>query len=497
MAILISPFTPALAIEGSTEEGFDEYGMNVNSSVDSSQARGEHGISKQANTWQTLSSSHKVPLDKVWTIKFSSQVFKEAIDGITISQEGHFIPVEIIITGDEARVKPRDEFKGNTSYELRIFLNNGKRYRKAFHTVDEYRKGDTLPANSWQESNKLFIDETVVGNIGASDDRDDWYEIHVPEHGRLKLEALQLEDRDMELYLYGNQGSNQGSITSDTSGARSLRRINQGLAPGVYHVRVRSSNQGDYQLTTSFEADPAEGGLSGSNFIDAMPIAANSSHHGWIGYYSEDSSQRVEQWFKLELTEPGELALEVQHLLNQNVEMYLYGIDGNNSNSINSSTAGSRSVRQLTTGLRPGTYYVRLRGSNYGDISFTSKFKPEALSGSGEIFNYQLAADISPNAKVTGQIGHYYENRAQNTEDWYRIKLDRAGTLNIFAEHDANKNIEITLYGEHGPNQNGITWDSAGSKSVRTISRELSPGTYTIRVRGGEHGGYTLETAFN
>ena len=81
-----------------------------------------------------------VPRDTSWLITFNKGFSVEEIDGIVIKRNNDFIPVSLdMMTEDkQVLVTPADSYQPATTYELRIFLNNLKRYKMYFNTVDDW-----------------------------------------------------------------------------------------------------------------------------------------------------------------------------------------------------------------------------------------------------------------------------------------------------------------------------------------------------------------------
>ena len=87
------------------------------------------------NGWIDFKAEKNISLDKEWTITFSDEINKEKIDGMVIENNNEFIPVNITLSTDnKATVRPSYLYEADSNYTLKIFLNNGKRYKKSFTT---------------------------------------------------------------------------------------------------------------------------------------------------------------------------------------------------------------------------------------------------------------------------------------------------------------------------------------------------------------------------
>ncbi len=114
---------------------FNQYG--IREGVDTSSFK-HKGFSIQSNRWNILSPKDDVALDKEWTVKFNQTFSAKDIDGMVIEKNDVFIPVRIELLNDQkqAIVTPVDDYEPNESYSLRIFLNNGNRYKMNFTTLN-------------------------------------------------------------------------------------------------------------------------------------------------------------------------------------------------------------------------------------------------------------------------------------------------------------------------------------------------------------------------
>lgn len=91
-----------------------------------------------AVTWTELPTKTDVPLKKSWTVNFSQTVSYDKIDGAVIEQGEKFIPVEIDFPGKKSiTITPTEVYKAGTNYTLKVFLNNGKRYKMSFKTTSD------------------------------------------------------------------------------------------------------------------------------------------------------------------------------------------------------------------------------------------------------------------------------------------------------------------------------------------------------------------------
>ncbi len=124
LALNIISFT---ALADSSVNDFNEYGMRKEMKLQS--RLGSNG------DWNYFDEKSEVPLSKEWTITFSGEVTKDKIDGMVIEKGDEFIPVRVKLTvGNKATVTPTEPYEADSKYTLKVFLNNGNRYKMNFNT---------------------------------------------------------------------------------------------------------------------------------------------------------------------------------------------------------------------------------------------------------------------------------------------------------------------------------------------------------------------------
>ena len=128
--MLILNITSLTVLADSNEYTFNQYGMR-------NEVKSKRNTSSNEN-WESFNEQSSIPLNKNWTITFSDDVTKDKIDGMVIEKGNKFIPVDIEIKGSNtATIKPTNSYESNSKYTLKVFLNNGKRYKMHFNTVVE------------------------------------------------------------------------------------------------------------------------------------------------------------------------------------------------------------------------------------------------------------------------------------------------------------------------------------------------------------------------
>lgn len=170
--LIVSFAVPVLANETIDSEieqnAFDEFGIQNHELIQNEVHNNTEHLTLMAlstPTWETMSPKSNVDLNKEWTIKFSgSPVSLDKIAGIVIEREGVFIPVRIRLfpTANEAIVTPQENYLANETYTMRVFLENGLRYKMKFTT-----KAEVTNARKYGNSSGNIVNKGIVAEAGG------------------------------------------------------------------------------------------------------------------------------------------------------------------------------------------------------------------------------------------------------------------------------------------------------------------------------------------
>ncbi|KGN01815.1 hypothetical protein Z969_07705, partial [Clostridium novyi A str. 4570] len=100
--------------------------------------------SYSTDNWKNITYNNRVPLDKSFTVQFNRNFKVTEIDGIVVQDQltQEFFPVLVSFPKasslDEVKITPINRYKNDYKYSLRIFLNNGDRYKMNFKTQNQY-----------------------------------------------------------------------------------------------------------------------------------------------------------------------------------------------------------------------------------------------------------------------------------------------------------------------------------------------------------------------
>jgi len=140
--LLAFSFTnPTFANEDDYSSQFDEYGIKTGVTLSAEEIERSSQAVNVLSTdslWETLPAKSDVHLNKDWTISFNRSFTINDIDGIVIEGEGLFLPVKVRLfpTAKQVNITPQESYLPSEKYTVKVFLNNGKRYKMDFITND-------------------------------------------------------------------------------------------------------------------------------------------------------------------------------------------------------------------------------------------------------------------------------------------------------------------------------------------------------------------------
>lgn len=108
-------------------------------------------------------------------------------------------------------------------------------------------------ASNYITAPTLPLNKTVTGHLGhlneaAGYNADDYYKVVIEEQGTLQVHAKQLQGGELDLYLYGANGSDGYSLKSEYNFKQGS--VSAAVSPGTYYIRLNNSgNRGTYELS--------------------------------------------------------------------------------------------------------------------------------------------------------------------------------------------------------------------------------------------------------
>ncbi|MEQ6854544.1 PPC domain-containing protein [Lysinibacillus capsici] len=262
------------------------------------------------------------------------------------------------------------------TYYIRINNNSSANYKLTAVFLENTYQNDN-GASTYIQASEIYLNSKMYGHVGYSSSSDyrnnnDYFKLVIPEDGRLDINAVQLNGNYLNLYIYGARGNDQSDISYQYG--KITAQMSVGLSAGTYYIRINDSgNYGAYELTNNFTPDSIPNDNASSNYILANSIPLNSSLHGHLGYHYDNLTKNTDDFYKLEILEPGTIDISALGLNGNKINLYLYDSNGTDGWSLKDSY--NKTEAKLTYNVTPGKYYIRLNYSNsYGPYELTTNF---------------------------------------------------------------------------------------------------------------------------
>lgn len=331
----------------------------------------------------------------------------------------------------------------------------------------------------------LPFDTQVTGTI-SSTDYQDIYKITVPEAGTITANVkayispvrISYQDSNNQDVGYSNWIYN-GRPENPTSWSGSMN-----LEAGVYYLFVagsKDSEAGDYHLNVNFK--PANNNETEPNqsMAEAMPLTLNGkSVKGFLNWID------TQDFYKIDLTQPGRLWMNVNSDLNSGVVTFYDG----KGKEIYWDHLGYKKEFTIEwkrhLDLDAGTYYFSVVGND----SYQGLYEVSAAFTAAAVNDAEPNNDPASAERI--QFGKTYAgfNGYGNPQDYYKFETKNDGVMIMessseFMSYELKKegedHIIYDLFGNGG---------SIGNPVSTTRKVKLSKGTYYLKVWGG--GDYTF-----
>ncbi|MCB4763290.1 MAG: fibrobacter succinogenes major paralogous domain-containing protein, partial [Sulfurovum sp.] len=298
---------------------------------------------------------------------------------------------------------------------------------------------------------------TTSGNIETAGD-EDYFKIVIPSAGTLVVKTTGFTDTDGSLF---DARSNTPIATDNDSGSGRNFKISTFIhRAGTYYVMVKHRSPeatGNYKLVSEFTPDD-----HGSTPGHATVISPNSATQGRI-----NSAGDVD-WFKIVIPRRIIGTLTVNTTGTTDTQGVLYDARGTEiafNDDNNASDHNFKILRSVTA----GTYYVAVRHRDGSVTSGTYLL----------VAHFDDHGDTQETATPIVNLGDYISGSIETAGDvdWFKIVIDRTGTLNMGIAGQTSDDINVSLYSE-----NGVYITSRDSSSFK-ISQSVTAGTYYVKVR--------------
>lgn len=297
------------------------------------------------------------------------------------------------------------------------------------------------------------------------------------------------------LVLYNTNGDKLWTDDAKCNGNTYSKELE--LTGGNYYLDVLAYNKkyGAYSLKLTFKSANEtyfenQGG-SNNTIVDAVNYVLQTDKK----YVSHIALNDYDDYFKLELKYAGNVTVNMESDL-QTVRAEFF--DGNGSKAWSEDVKFENGSFSRVVSLNAGTYYFHLQriGGNYGscgfDMSFVSanEYAVEAIGGSNN--KISVASPVEVNRNIGGLIAH------NDTDDYYVLNLDIAGTLNFLLDSEVNS-FKVELLDSDGK-KNFLGKEEIANCGGFTYSRtlDLTAGTYYVHIYKNKdyYGIYTLNLNF-
>lgn len=390
------------------------------------------------------------------------------------------------------------------TYTVKVYGDgvHGFSYTSTVNLTSPPEMKDAEPNDDLVTAGNISVGDTIEGHIGYQEDdgsqnTSDYFKIVLSQDGNLKATVDNSSSNDISLGLYNSNG------TLLTSGFGTLGVVSitmNGLAAGTFYLRVYTATSGyyfgGYKLWNSF-TPPAEPNDAEPN--DSIAIASiielNDTAYGHIGYREDDNTQNTSDYFKIVLSEDGNLKATVDNSSSNDISLGLYNSNG----TLLTSGFGTLGVISITmNGLAAGDFYLRVFTSNsgyyYGGYKLWNVFSPPVEPNDDEPNDsIPIASVILVNDTVYGHIGYREDDNSQNTKDFYKLYLPEDGNVTATVDNSSGNDISLSLYDSVGTQ----LASGFGTLGVISITKNgLASGTFYLAVTtsaaGYYYGGYVL-----
>lgn len=282
------------------------------------------------------------------------------------------------------------------------------------------------------------------------------------------------------------------TITLNNEKLAKVKATTEFAGSADYTLKVLLSNGKKYKIDFTTVSEP--------RFLDIEPN--NLYTQAQEVYLSETISGEISKndvdFYRIEVPYYGELSIDLKGFNGAGLSIWIFGENGDNKESIsynNNITQGT-----LTSGLMPGTYYIKVSGYSSRDTSkyeLTTNFqksKYESFEGS---YNYLDAPLVNLNESFVGHIGYLVEEKRGKYYNYFKVEVTEIGTLSIDLTAYNQTGLDIRLYGPNGDNELPIEYKKNITQGK--VSAGLNPGTYYIKV-SPHYNGYTpfkIDLKFN
>lgn len=158
------------------------------------------------------------------------------------------------------------------------------------------------------------------------------------------------------------------------------------------------------------------------------------------------------------------------------------------------STSGTNKKLNIGAALEGGEYYIRIGKSNSKSGEYTLKTTLVAQTVNNDSVgngSYQNAQSYKLGQTTTGLLGFYNQDGNVDEYDWYTMVLDKDSEVDLTVSGSKGLGLSLYIYAEDASK---VIKSSSGTDKKVTVSKQLTKGTYYVRVgkSNSGNGNYTL-----
>ena len=378
------------------------------------------------------------------------------------------------------------EDEGNINFRIRRDVSSGTYYVRVTgsspSTIGSYTLHvilNELPGQGDDHGDdrgsatRVGMPSDTSGRLTAGDT--DYFRISVSDSGTLEVYTSGSVDTVGQL-----EDSGGSRLTgNDDGGSGRNFRIERDVSGGTYYIRVRgiaNSTTGNYRLHVRFEEDSFDD--HGDSRSDATRIDVPSDTSGRLTAGDTD-------YFRISVSDSGTLEVYTSGSVDTVGQLE----DSGGSRLTGNDDGGSGGNFRIERDVSGGTYYIRVRGianSATGNYRLHVRFEEDSFDDHGDSRSDATRIDVP--SDTSGRL-------TAGDTDYFRISVSDSGTLEVYTSGSVDTVGQLEDSG--GSRLTGN--DDGGSGGNFRIERDVSGGTYYIRVRGianSATGNYRLHVRF-
>lgn len=262
-------------------------------------------------------------------------------------------------------------------------------------------------------------------------------------------------------------------------------------ALGYTVVKDASGQVINFKKSTTTEVGMTKEVESNDAYSIANVLKLNATLTGTLGYKDDNNKSDEYDWYKINVSEPSNLAVEVAAGVDLGISVYIYAQDGSDTIKF---TSGKNKKLNIDAALEGGEYYIRIGRTNYKSGEYTLKTTLVAQTVNNDSLengSYQNAQDYSLGQTTTGLLGFYDQAGNVDEYDWYTMVIDKDREVSLTVSGSKGLGLNLYIYADDASKT--MAFSSGKDKKV-AVSKKLTKGTYYVRVgrTNYQDGKYTL-----